>query len=97
MAVEPPRASVSHIRQPKQRQRDACEPHTEFFQRPAAANGLGQSLGQFIEFVVHNFPFGSCCYFFREVIFMPGGIVSPFTMSVLLNGVPPTVSAAGLS
>jgi hypothetical protein len=33
------------------------EPDAELLQRSSARYGLGQSLGQFIEFVVHNFPF----------------------------------------
>jgi hypothetical protein len=38
-------------------QRQADQPDTEFFQRRAALDRLGQALGEFIEFVAHNFPF----------------------------------------
>jgi hypothetical protein len=42
------------IRQPQRGQRDARKAEAEFLQRPAASDGLGQALGQFIEFVVHK-------------------------------------------
>jgi hypothetical protein len=35
-------------------QREARDPKTEFLQRLATRNGLGQAFSQVIEFVVHN-------------------------------------------
>src|SRR5207253_3714951 len=52
-----PGASLRLVRQPQGGQRDTHEADAEFLQRPAARDGSGQALGQFIEFVVHNFPF----------------------------------------
>src|SRR6266498_4471020 len=49
--------SVCLVRQPQRRQRDTREAEAEFLERPAPRDRLGQALGQFIEFVVHNFPF----------------------------------------
>ncbi|SRR6266496_25607 len=49
------------IRQPKAGQRHAGESDTEFFQRCAARDRLGQALGEFIEFIVHTFPFVLVC------------------------------------
>src|SRR5437867_10315683 len=37
--------------------RTAGRSEAEFLQSPAPRDGLGQALGQFIEFVMHNFPF----------------------------------------
>jgi hypothetical protein len=51
------RVGLSLLRQPQRRQREACEADAEFLQRAAPRDGLGQALGQLIEFVVHNFPF----------------------------------------
>jgi len=45
------------VRQPDCGQRDAREAEAEFLQRSASRDRLGQALGQFIEFVIHNFPF----------------------------------------
>jgi len=45
------------IRQPEAGQRHAGEADAEFLQRCAARDGLGQALGEFIELVVHTFPF----------------------------------------
>jgi hypothetical protein len=50
------------VRQPKASQRDPGEADAEFLQRPAPRDGLGHTLGQFIEFLLHNFPFGSCWF-----------------------------------
>jgi len=50
-------AGFDIIRQPDCGQRDTGETEAEFLQCPASRDGLGQALGQFIEFVVHNFPF----------------------------------------
>ena len=47
--------SLCRARQPQRGQRDTREAEAEFLERPAAGDGLGQTLGQFIEFVVHNF------------------------------------------
>jgi hypothetical protein len=44
--------------QSKARQRHAREAESEFLQRGAARDGLGHVLCEFIEFVVHTFPFG---------------------------------------
>jgi hypothetical protein len=43
--------------QPEAGQRNAAQGEAEFFQRLPARDGLGQSLGQFIEYVVHDLPF----------------------------------------
>jgi hypothetical protein len=45
------------FRQPEAGQCQAREANGEFFQHRPPRDGLGHSLGQFIEFVVHNFPF----------------------------------------
>ena len=50
-------ARLRLVRQPKTGQRHARETDAEFLQRPAARDRLSQAFGQFIEFVVHNFPF----------------------------------------
>src|SRR5690242_11648572 len=39
------------------RQCDTCETDAEFLQRPAPRDWLSHSFSQFIEFIVHNFPF----------------------------------------
>ena len=51
-------ARLGFVAQPQRRQRDAGEAEAELLQRPAPRDGLGKAFGQFIEFVVHNFPFG---------------------------------------
>jgi hypothetical protein len=43
--------------QPEAGQRYSGQSDAEFLQRLAPGGRLGQSLGQFIEFVVHVFPF----------------------------------------
>jgi hypothetical protein len=40
---------------------DSGEPDAKLLQRAAAGDGLSHSFGQFIEFVVHNFPFALVC------------------------------------
>src|SRR5437016_5688247 len=42
-------------------ERHAGEAEAEFLQRPAPGDRLGHVSGQFIEFVVHNFPFVLVC------------------------------------
>ena len=42
------------VRQPQRGQREAREAGAELLQRRAPRDGLGQALGQFIEFVVHK-------------------------------------------
>ena len=42
------------VRQPEADQRHAGEADAEFLQRRAARDRLGQTLGEFIELVVHN-------------------------------------------
>ena len=49
--------SLRFVRQAQRCERDTREAEAEFLQRPASCGGLGQTLGQFIEFVVHNFAF----------------------------------------
>jgi hypothetical protein len=50
------------VRQSEAGQRHAGEADAEFLHRRAARDRLGQVLGEFIEFVVHTFPFG-CLHF----------------------------------
>src|SRR6266436_4534986 len=50
-------ASLGGVRQAEPRQRDSRDTDAELFQCPASGDGLGHVLGQFIEFVVHSFPF----------------------------------------
>jgi hypothetical protein len=57
MATDVFRARLHIACEPQCRKRYTREADAEFFQRPAARNGLGQTLGEFIEFVVHNFSF----------------------------------------
>jgi hypothetical protein len=45
------------VRQPEGGQRHAGQPNAESLQRLPPRYGLGQSFGQFIEFIIHNFPF----------------------------------------
>jgi len=45
------------VRQPEAGQRHPREADAEFLQRCAAGDGLGKALGEFIEFIVHTFPF----------------------------------------
>ena len=45
------------VRHPETGQREAGEPDAEFLEHAAPRDGLSHVLGQFIEFVVHNFPF----------------------------------------
>ena len=47
--------SLRFIRQPEAGQRHPGEAEAEFLQRRAARDRLGQTLGEFIELVVHNF------------------------------------------
>jgi len=58
LAPEDARACVRLVRQPEGGEHDTREAGAEFLQRPSARDGLGQALGQFIEFIIHNFPFG---------------------------------------
>jgi hypothetical protein len=51
------RICLRSVRQPQRSQRKAREANAEFLQRPASGYGLGHSFGQFIELVIHNFPF----------------------------------------
>ena len=48
---------LGFVRQPKRREREAREAEADFLQRCAARDGLREALGEFIELVVHNFPF----------------------------------------
>jgi len=52
------------VRQPEAGQRHACEADAEFLQRPAPRNRLGQVFGEFIELVVHTFPFDFVFFLF---------------------------------
>jgi len=48
------------VRQPETGQREAGEPDAEFLERAAPRDGLGQTLGQVIEFVVNSVPLFWC-------------------------------------
>jgi hypothetical protein len=48
---------MSLVCQPQPGQRNTGEANAEFLQRPAAGDGLGHCFSQFIEFVIHTFPF----------------------------------------
>jgi hypothetical protein len=52
------------VRQPKARQRHPGKPKAEFLQRQPPCCGLGQTFGQFVEFIIHTFPFVFvvCCF-----------------------------------
>src|ERR1051326_6933973 len=50
-------ARLCLVRQPEAGQRHAGKADAEFLQRRAARDGLGEVLGEFIEFVVHGFSF----------------------------------------
>ena len=50
-------ASLGLVREPERGQRHSHKSDAEFLQRRAPRDGLGQALGQLIEFVVHNFLF----------------------------------------
>ena len=50
-------ACLRLVRQPEAGQRHPSETNAEFLQRCAARDGLGQAFGEFIELVVHIFPF----------------------------------------
>src|SRR5262245_4778985 len=56
------------VRQPQRGQSDACNTEAEFLQRPAPRDGLGHALGQFIEFVVHNFSLCLVCPSFNPSV-----------------------------
>ena len=45
------------VRQPDAGQRHASEADSEFLQRCAARDRLGEAFGEFIELVLHTFPF----------------------------------------
>src|SRR2546430_14818049 len=49
--------SLRFVRQPEAGQRHARESDAEFLQRCATRDRLGQALGEFIELIVHVFPF----------------------------------------
>src|SRR6266496_5375457 len=53
----PSRSSLRLCRHSQGREHKTCEADAEFLQRSASRDGLCQTLGQFIEFIVHNFPF----------------------------------------
>ena len=55
--IRPTTASLRLVRQPEAGERHAGEADAEFLQRRAPRDGLGQALGEFIELVVHTFPF----------------------------------------
>src|SRR5437773_220748 len=59
-------ASLRFARQPQRGQRDSRETGAEFLQRASPRDGLGQAFGQFIEFVVHNFPFILVWFWFQS-------------------------------
>jgi hypothetical protein len=49
--------SLRLVRQSKHSQRNPGEADGEFLQRPPACDGLSHSFRNFVEFIVHNFPF----------------------------------------
>jgi len=51
------RVRVGFVSQPQGGEHNTSEADAEFLQHPAPRDGLGQALGRFIEFVVHDFPF----------------------------------------
>jgi hypothetical protein len=58
VAVKPWPFGLCLVRKSKPGQRNPGETSTEFLHRPAAGYRLGHSFGEFIEFIVRNFPFG---------------------------------------
>src|SRR6185295_14817922 len=80
-------------------ERKTHEADAEFLQRPAPRDGLGQVLGQFIEFVVHNFSFVLAVvdHGLTGEILIPAGTTAPFTIRVLFSGVPSSGSLSGLA
>src|SRR5262249_31650 len=52
------RSRLCLVRQPQRGQGDTREAEAEFLQRSAPRDRLSHSFGQFIEFIIHNFPFG---------------------------------------
>src|SRR5687767_10863751 len=65
------------VRQPETGERHAGEADAEFLQRHPTRNGLGQALGEFIELVVHIFPF----------VFVVCVGLSPYRLAALHQGV----------
>jgi hypothetical protein len=57
------------VREPEAGQRHGGQADSEFLQRLPPGDGLGHSLGQFIEFVVHTFPF--VCLFLASELRLP--------------------------
>jgi hypothetical protein len=55
--ADAPVAGMSAGRKADSRQCKGGEPDAESLQRRAAGDGLGHALGQFIELLIHNFPF----------------------------------------
>jgi hypothetical protein len=55
--LAPTFARLGSVGQPEAGQRQTGQAQAEFFQRLPTGSGLGHSRGQFIEFVIHNFPF----------------------------------------
>jgi hypothetical protein len=76
--------------EPQRGQHCARDANAEFLQRAAPGDGLGHSFGQFIELILHNFPFllVLAVHGFGGEILISGGMTAPFTMSMLLSGVP---------
>jgi hypothetical protein len=64
-------ACLRFVRQPEAGQRHAGETDAEFLERRAARDRLGQAFGEFIEFVIHTFPF--VLWFSVEIL---GSVVS---------------------
>jgi hypothetical protein len=52
--------------QPEAGQGHSGQANAEFLERLPSAGGLGQSLGQFIEFVTHTFPFVLFVFLFNR-------------------------------
>jgi hypothetical protein len=69
-AIFPAMGRARFVCQPEASQRHTTQAGTEFLERLPPGGGLGQSLGQFIEFVVHTCPF--CLLFFTRFLFAIG-------------------------
>jgi hypothetical protein len=57
---------LTDIRQPQPRQRHSSQTYTELLKRLPPSDRLGQSFGQFIEFVIHTFPIVCLFVLFRK-------------------------------
>jgi hypothetical protein len=65
---------------PKQASARPARPYTEFLERLPPCNRLGQTFGQFIEFVVHTFPFDLLLFAFCTTRISP--VKTPLVLPV---------------